>query len=341
MREVTAGAATAIRSKVPAARDRSAPDTVHANDHTGIMERSVLVGVDGSAESLAAVELGVREARLHGLPLRVVHAFFWPLLGVNVRSVPDWPLDGGLAADADRLLAEALAHASAADPDLRVTGDVVTGSPVPVLLAEANHAELVVLGDRGLGGFTGLLVGSVAVQFAAHAPCPLLVARGTPRTEGPIVLGVDGSPVSDRAVEFGFAEAQARGAELVAVRTWHGRLPGRTEAELPLIYDMDDVQDELARELAGSVAAARSRYPKVAVRERVWYGRAAQTLVHASAGAQLIVVGARGRGGFAGLLLGSVSQQVLHHADCPVAIVNTGKHPDPSGPHRADTDAGG
>jgi nucleotide-binding universal stress UspA family protein len=281
----------------------------------------ILVGVDGSAPSLAAVDLGVREARLRHRPLHLVHAFVWPLLGVYVGPSPAGPPDAGLAAEADRLLDAALARATAAAPDLAVTGKVVTGAVVPVLLAEARHAELIVLGDRGLGGFTGMLVGSVAVQVAAHAPGPVLVARGTPHPTGPVVVGVDGSPTSALAVEFGFAEAAARGAELVALRAWFGRLPARTRDHLPLVYDETDVRAEQARELADAVAGARQRYPRVRVREEVRYGRAARTLVEASAGAQLVVVGTRGRGGFAGLLLGSVSQAVLHHARCPVALV--------------------
>ncbi|MPZ25417.1 MAG: universal stress protein [Micromonosporaceae bacterium] len=285
---------------------------------------TVVVGVDGSEASRAAIALGAREARLHGHRLRLVHAFVWPLLGVHLGPSPEGPADGGLAADADRVLAGALAHAAAVDPDLPVAGEVVTGNVVPVLLAEAERAALVVVGDRGLGGFAGLLVGSVAIQVVAHARGPVLVARGAADATdagGPVVVGVDGSANSAEAVEFGFAEAAARGAELVALRSWSGRLPQEQEQELPLIYDVDDVLAEQARRLAGWVAPARARFPGVIVHEQARHGRPARALVEASATAQLVVVGARGRGGFAGLLLGSVSQAVLHHAGCPVAIV--------------------
>jgi nucleotide-binding universal stress UspA family protein len=197
-----------------------------------------------------------------------------------------------------------------------------------VLLAEAERAALVVLGDRGLGGFTGLLVGAIAVQVAAHAPGPVLVARGTLREAGPVVVGVDGSEGSELALEFGFEESAARGAELVAVRAFPGRVPPEVESELPLIYDADDVRREESRQLAELLTRHRDRFPEVPVTERVRSGRAARTLVEASADAQLVVVGARGRGGFAGLLLGSVSQAVLHHTRCPVAIVRRPR-PDP------------
>lgn len=291
----------------------------------------MVVGVDGSPRSLMAVDLGVHEARLHHRPLRLVHAFVWPLLGVYLGPSPEGPPGGGLAADADRIIAEALTRATAAAPELRVTAEVVTGAVVPVLLDEASRAALVVLGDRGLGGFTGLLVGSVAVQVAAHAPGPVLVARGSARAGGPVVVGVDGSTVSAAAAEFAFAEAAAREAELVVLRTWYGGVPTQVEDDLPLIYDPDDVQSELAKDLSGAIAELRSRHPTLPVREEVRYGRAAHALVDASHGAQLVVVGARGRGGFAGLLLGSVSQAVLHHAGCPVAIVPGRRPEDPTG----------
>jgi nucleotide-binding universal stress UspA family protein len=278
----------------------------------------IVVGVDGSEQSRTAIDLGVREARLRGRPLRLVHAFVWPTMDVYIGPSPEGPPDGGLAAEADRLLADALAYAG--DREVAVTGEVVIGAPVPVLLDEAQRAELVVLGDRGLGGFTGLLVGSVAVQVAAHAPGPVLVARGTPREDGPVVVGVD-PDAGDPAVEFAFAEAATRGAELVAVHAWSGRLAPDDETELPLIYDADDVQGEQARRVEASIAPVRQQHPDVVVRPLVRPGRAARTLIEASESAQLVVVGARGRGGFAGLLLGSVSQAMLHHSRCPVAVV--------------------
>ncbi len=282
--------------------------------------RPVVAGVDGSPESHVAVDLAAKEARWRGCRLRLVHAFVWPTLGVYTGPSPEGPPDGGLAAEADRVLAEAVERARKADPGLEVSGEVVTGAPVPVLLTEANRAELLVIGDRGLGGFAGLLLGSVAIQLATHAAAPIMVARGEQRTDGPVVVGVDG-PASSAAIEFAVAEAAARAAEVLAVHVWHGRLPHRVEDELPLIYDEADVRAVHERELAELVAPARQRHPGVVVREDVRHGRPARTLVELSRQAQLVVVGARGRGGFTGLLLGSTSQSLLHHAECPVAVV--------------------
>jgi nucleotide-binding universal stress UspA family protein len=286
----------------------------------GMGRGPIVVGVDGSPASRAAIDLAIREARLHGRPLRLVHAFVWPTLGVYVGPSPQGPPEGGLAAEADRLLREALAYATEGGADLEITGEVVTGAEAPVLLGEAGHAALIVLGSRGLGGFTGLLVGSVAQQVVSYAPGPVLVVRGESRETGPVVVGVDGSDVSGDALEFAIVEAAARGADLVVLSTWW-RVPDTREAELPLVYDIDDVQESQRRMVAGMVAKHRDRFPDLTVREEVRHGRAARALVEASATAQLVVVGARGRGGFAGLLLGSVSQALLHHAHCPVAVV--------------------
>lgn len=294
---------------------------------TILRDGPVVVGVDGSASARAAVALGVSEARRHQRPIRLVHAFVWPIFGVPLGPAPSGPADAGLRADAERVLADAIAHASALDPQVPVSGEVVEGTAAPVLLAEAGRAAMTVVGNRGLGGFAGLLLGSVASQVAAHAPGTVLVARGQPTSEGPVVVGVDGSDSAAAALDFAFVEADTRGADLLAITTWYGRLSAQTVDRLPLIYDASDVTAEFDRLLESALADARQRVPaaaQVPVRHEVHHGRAARTLVEASTTAQLVVVGARGGGGLAGLRLGSVSQAMLHHAECPVAIVRAG-----------------
>ncbi|GAA3206849.1 hypothetical protein GCM10020256_02110 [Streptomyces thermocoprophilus] len=184
------------------------------------MSGPVVVGVDGSASSLAAVEVAAREARLRGAALRVVHAFLWPALHVPLGPSPLGPPDGGLRNLADRVVAEAVARARTAEPDVEIGQVVVSGEPLTVLEAQSRAAELVVVGSRGMGGFVGLLVGSTAVHLAAHGACPVLVVREEPRPDGPVVLGVDGSAAGRKAVDFAFAEASLRGAPLVALHAW-------------------------------------------------------------------------------------------------------------------------
>jgi nucleotide-binding universal stress UspA family protein len=286
----------------------------------------VIVGVDGSPSALRALRLAVREAAYRHLPLRVVHAFVWPLMPVPLGPSPAGPPEGGLRHDAERIVDEAIREAATHNAGVPVTGEVITGAAAPILVEESRHASMLVLGDRGLGGFTGLLVGSVAVQVAAHAHCPILVARGIEHA-GPVVVGVDGSPTSDLAIDFAMAEANLRGTELLAIHTWtHPVSTGPGDMQ-PLVYDLDEVTNEETRVLAEAIAGRCDRYPDLKVNVQVLHGHAGRALVHASAEAELVVVGARGRGGLAGLLLGSVSQAVLHHADCPVAIVR---------PHRTD-----
>jgi len=285
------------------------------------VSRSVVVGVDGSPSSLAAVDVAAAEARLRRLPLRVVHAFVWPYYGIPLGPSDAGPPEGGLRHEAERIVADALERALEAAPEVDVDGEVVTGGGSAVLVAESRDAAMVVIGDRGLGGFSGLLIGSVAVQLAAHSECPVLVVRGHAHPSGPVVLGVDGSPEASAAVAHAFDEAWLRGTALVAVHAWVDpvvRAPGDI---LPVVFDADQVRDEEARLLAEAIAGCRNQYPDVAVREELVHGPTRAALIDHSAAAQLVVVGTRGRGGMRGLLLGSVSQAVLHHAACPVLVV--------------------
>lgn len=284
----------------------------------------VVVGVDGSAAALDAVRVAVREAEYRQRPLRVVHAFIWPLTGAPLTPVPGAPVTAGLRNQAEQYVTEAVEQARKIAPDLRITGVVVDGAPTPVLVEEARGAVLTVLGHRGLGGFAGLLLGSVTVQVAARAQSPVMVVRGEARADGPVVVGVDGSDLSTEAVAFAFEEADRRDASLVAVHAWLFPTPVGPGDILPLVYDLDAAEGEEERTLAESIAGFADRYPQVPVRHRVVRGSPGRVLVEASKRAQLVVVGAHGRGAFGGLLLGSVSHAVLHHGHSPLVIVRHG-----------------
>lgn len=281
----------------------------------------VVVGVDGSSSSHAAIDLAARQARLHHRPLRVVHAFEWPLTGVYLGPSPEGPKEGGLAADAERILADGVSRArQVGGEELPVDGEVITGATVPVLLRQSARASQLVIGNRGLGGFAGLLLGSVAMQLTAHAPVPVLVARGQVAADGPVVVGVDGSSHSRRALAAAFVEAAVRQTTLLAVSAWYGRPALDTQDKLPLVYDAEDVSRVVAQQLADVLAPVRAQHPDVPVRSEVRRARPAKALLEVATGAQLLVVGARGRGGFTGLLLGSVSQSMLSHSPCPVLV---------------------
>lgn len=291
------------------------------------MSGPVVVGVDGSESSLAAAEAAAGEASIRGIGLRVVHAFVWPGLHAPLGSSPLGPAEGVLHQLVERRVAEAVVRARAVAPEVDVSHSVIGGEPVGVLAAQSRAAELVVVGSRGLGTFNSLLLGSVAVHLAAHGHCPVMVVRGRPDPTGPVLLAVDGSPAGERAVDFAFAEASLRGAPLLALHAWstwtepahHG--PGNPPPTV--LYDVDRLRGEEEQLLAEALSGHLPRYPDVTVRRRLVHDRARPALIEASESAQLVVVGARGRGGFAGLLLGSVSQALLHHAHCPVTVVRS------------------
>jgi nucleotide-binding universal stress UspA family protein len=277
----------------------------------------VVAGVDGSAHSRTAAALAAWEADRDNRTLRLVCGFEQPLTAGQVMLPPDVvrePLD-----NAANTLNETAGVLQRNHPGLRVETEVTVGNPTTVLVDESRDAALVVLGSRGLGGFTGLLVGSVSTQVATHAHAPVMVVRGAPRDDphappapgqGPVVVGVDGSSRSASAVEFAMREAGARDQPVIAVHAWEA--PRHTEQD--------------ARRIAeDATTGAAGRHPQVRVEHRtVEAANRAKALldVGEEVGASLVVVGSRGRDGFSGLLLGSVSQAVIGHAQRTVAVVH-------------------
>ncbi|MCO1656336.1 universal stress protein [Pseudonocardia humida] len=290
---------------------------------TAPTSRPVVVGIDGSESALAAARWGAVEARRRNAPLRLVTAFAWtrnrdlvagaPELGEQYRS--------DLRVHAERQLADAVAVAERTVPDRPVDGSVVVGSPIGALGEEARHAQLLVLGSRGRGGLTGLLIGSVAVALAPKAACPVVVVRGEDREPGnsaPVVLGVDDSPAGDAAIAFAFEAAAARGAPLVAVHAW---LEHIYDAQIALMVDAAGTEEQVRSTLARRLAGWTQKYPTVPLTLDVARDAPARALVERSRDAQLVVVGSRGHGNLAGLVLGSVSHALLQHSHCPVAVV--------------------
>jgi nucleotide-binding universal stress UspA family protein len=284
----------------------------------------VVVGVDGSDAGLTAVRLAVWMAAERHRPLRVVHAFTWPLVYLPVGPARHLLPEGPLREHAEHVIEQAKACARRHDPHLRITSDLVIGGAAQVLIEQSSDAAVVVLGDRGHGWFAGLLLGSVAVQVAMHAAGPVVVARGHLRIEGPIVVGVDGSPTCARAITFAAEQAVLRHTNLVAVHAWTQPVPAAPAGPAgmpPLVYDAAHQAEQQTRLLAESVAGLTASHPDLAVEQNLVEGRPAPALIAQARQAQMVVVGTRGHGGFTGLLLGSVSHALLHHADCPVAVV--------------------
>ncbi|WP_238012284.1 universal stress protein [Dactylosporangium sp. AC04546] len=289
-------------------------------------ETAVVVGVDGSPDALRAVEWAAADAARRHRPLRIVHACVWPTVYAPM-ALPGPPalFEETMREAAEQIIDEAVTLARVVAPALEVSTEVPVKQPTAALVEASRHACAVVIGNRGLGGFTGLLLGSVGIQLAAHASCPVVVVRQADRPAGAeagrVVVGVDGSHDAARALAFAFEQASFRGVGLTAVQAY--RWPSSTGPGdlMPLVYDPAELRDDEDRALAEAIGGWAGKYPDVDVRRAAASGRPAEVLTELSAGAELVVVGSRGRGGFAGLLLGSVSQAVIHHAACPVAVV--------------------
>ena len=287
----------------------------------------VLVGVDGSAGARVAVDIGAWEAKWRHVPLLLVHGHQNPLPHTSSGVLPQ-PAVAAMRDDMRAMLLETESRAHAQQPGVAVRSTLVTGG-AGGLVEVSRGMSLVVVGSRGTGGFAGLHVGSVASQVSMHSPAPVIVVRpgkdGSHARigDGPVVVGLDGSQPSFDALGFAFEEANVRGVPLVPLYAW-SQGPNASSGYIgPIAQGPGRVREEIAQTLVEEFAAPwQEKYPDVRVTPIVRYqAPPAWALIEASRQAGLVVVGSRGRGGFAGLLLGSVGHAVASHAHCPVAVV--------------------
>ncbi len=283
----------------------------------------ILVGYDGSPDATAALDWALDQARRDGRTLRLAYVFEWLTVAgwIGPGATPGmWP-DEQARQQVEELVGKAAADAAAAHPDLTIRGEVLDGPPALVLEESSTAAGLLVLGSRGHGGFAGLLAGSTAVAVTAHAHCPVVVVRdgttGGARV-GHIAAGVDGSEHSLVALGFAFEQATLRRVPLHVVRAWQ---PRREHWHLTGEQARDAAIADQRAELDESLRRWQTTFPDVEVTVETAAAAPAGLLIDASRNAQLIVVGTRGHGGLRGMLLGSVSQQLIQHAHCPVAVV--------------------
>ncbi|MFF5157692.1 universal stress protein [Streptomyces sp. NPDC000348] len=287
------------------------------------VELPLVVGVDGSDSGLEAVDWAVDEAARLGLPLRLLHASLWERYEGTLPSFgADRPAEEVMA---EHIAASCAERARLRNPEVKVSGDVLPDDAVSALLHAAHESSVLVTGSRGRGGIAGILLGSVSLEVAGRAVCPVVVVRGGERNRrgsfGRVVVGLGDSTEGSAAVRFAFREAEARGCGLYAVRAW--RRPAHEHVDHPLIADdAAGAREEHAFALLTDALhdAVRS-HPEVDVDRRAVEGPAHKVLLDASSDADLVVVGARRRHGHVGLQLGRVAHVLLHHAECPVAVV--------------------
>ena len=290
----------------------------------------IVVGIDGSEQSDCALIWAAREAESRKIPLHLVTAYTVPIFAAS-------GLDGGYATVDDDVIrqgAEAvLREAAAKVPNITVPMDarVENGDAAGVLLELSETAELLVFGSRGRGGFIGRLLGSVSTALPAHAKCPTVtiprscaarLAEGSEqaaKVEKVVVVGVDGSDQARYAVLVAAEQAERSGSSLrivCAVQPYTGTL-----AWMPAPVDREALFAEIQTQLDAGEKWLRSHFPKLPIEVQLLEGSAVDALVKATETAELVVMGTRGRGGFAGMMLGSTTDGVRHHAKGPIMVV--------------------
>lgn len=292
------------------------------------MVAPVVVGVDGSEESLAALDWAAEEAVRRGAPLRLVHS--WPGLLSPLAALGTVDVE---QQQVTRVLREAEARARAHHPAPEVMTEQLPEDTVRALAEESASAGLLVLGSRGLGPVTGFLVGSVAQRVVGRAACPVvLVRRSTPpdgatapadapAADREVVVGVDPYDGPDAVLGFGFERAEQLGLPLRAVYAW--TLPPAYQYAIIAagVDPAGDLAPHADAALARVVRPWREKYAQVAVVEESVHARAAQVLAQRAPGADLVVIGRKVRRSPVGAHLGSVAHAVLHHVPCPVAVI--------------------
>ncbi|WP_062436654.1 universal stress protein [Herbidospora daliensis] len=277
------------------------------------MTSTIVVGVDGSAPSLAAVEYAARDAARRNAALRIIHV--WPPLTVGDQEVHETE-----RRHHEDVIAEAQRRAFDCAPDIEVSTQLIRGDVTDRLGREAMGADEVVIGSRGRGGFAGLILGSVGLALAGQTAGPLVVVRTSPRhTYGRLVAGYDGSEESETALDFAFAEAQRREARLKLVYAWQPPTLAASAAGYGTL--IQKCFDEQMTSVRQQLAPWTEKFPQVPVEQVGVCGHPVYVLSEESRTADLVIVGSRRRGMIRSTALGSVGYGLLHRAHCPVAIV--------------------
>lgn len=279
---------------------------------------AVVVGVDGTANDEEPLQVAIAQARRHHRPLHILHA-------TSIGIVPWTPerLDKQRA-----ITATCLEHARSVAPDLKVSSSTAVDDQSAALVAASRTAALVVMGTGRLGRVGSIVLGATTGKVASHAQCPVMVVpdawrerEAGPSDARPLVVAVDDDEHSSTALDWGFSEASMRNAPLVALHAWWWEEPSPLSTAIEGEDEWASAAESQRVMMSEMLAGWREKLPDVEVRSEFVRGETTAVLEEASQDAQLLVVGTRGRGGFTGLLLGSVSSRALHHSRCPVVVV--------------------
>ena len=284
----------------------------------------IVVGIDGSALSKAALRWALAEAARRAADVDVVHAWNPPTIAFTPYAATAVPVVGAedVEAAAARAMAQTMAEVADAAAGIDVTTAIERGNPAEVLAEKAKGAVLVVVGSHGHGGFAGMLLGSTSNQLLHHSPAPVVVVNSSSlQPRGRIVVGIDGSTHSIEALRWALEEARLRAVGVDVVHAW--QYPGVLFFGETMVIPADELAEGAADVLRATIAAVTDDMAGLDVRTFVERGHPVGVLTEHAKDAGLVVVGSRGRGGFAGLLLGSVSSEVVHHAPCPAVVVRT------------------
>lgn len=285
---------------------------------------ALVVGIDGSDRDDTCIRYAAGAAQRNNRPMHLLHAqdiavelaAANPIAARGLAFVPDLVLDSGI-------LSRALERARAEWPDLQITGSEPWMHPEEALIEASDEAYLIVVGSSRIRGLERLLLGRSALAVSLHARCPVIILPEGGRTDadGPVVLGFDGSEGAREAARRAFWIADVRGTSVRTVTSWYAEVVDGHVVTTPGTPAWEQVESGYRRMVEEGLADIRAEYPNVDLDIRVVRGPAAEMLARESADASLLVIGSRGRGGFRGMLLGSVSHKVLETATSPVMVI--------------------
>jgi nucleotide-binding universal stress UspA family protein len=280
---------------------------------------TIVIGIDGSPGGTSALEWGLALAERRRAPVRLVHAVSPSMSDLRIGG-GDVGVAGDALSAARDLLEQELEQAKSRHPALSISGKLVNDSAPSALIEESRDAAMIVVGAHGARGFSNLVAGSTTMNVASHAHCTAVTVptdmTNTAQQRG-IVVGVDGSSVTQAAIAFALREASATGQALTAVHAWVDPV-----TMSPMTQDTAGYSSARAQALSEMLAPWMEKYPDVVVELKVVREHPVHALAAAAEGAQLLVVGCRGRGAVRSMMLGSVSHGVLHLATCPVAVLH-------------------